>query len=427
MDQINQRLPSRYLLVIILFLLVELYLYSQKIIGSEPQIPCGIRDNLEILTSGINAYLRTHPVTADWVMILYSGFGDLAVLFLLAFAWINRSVESILPLFVFVFFRQILECLVSLPLPEGLIWHYPGFPSLFSNYSIYNDFYYSAYVGINILKTMYLWKFKIKWVNVAGILIIIYEAFADLILRSHYTADIFTSTVTAIAVFLYTRKLSLAIDRKISFSRFNLVLFSIICFFLYYFLQTFIIYYRTIPLCNIKDLVHQFVLPINDFLFYHVRAGDVVLIIMNAILDLLSLFILILIVWKRNARPMLITTFFIIIRQVMQLLVKLPTPIQSIWHYPGFISLFQSYKVTSDFYFSGHTGISLIAALEMSYFHKRWLTILGFSLFGFELVAVLVMHVHYTMDVFTAIMTVGCLKDLAFKIAPPINQFLGKR
>jgi hypothetical protein len=108
------------------------------------------------------------------------------------------------------------------------------------------------------------------------------------------------------------------------------------------------------------------------------------------------------------------------------MLIKLPLPPQLIWHYPGLPSLFQAYSISSDLFFSSHTGVSLIAAYELSYFKKRWLTILGFSAFVLEATSVIIMQIHYTMDVFTAIMTVTCLTDILFKISPPINRFLAK-
>jgi membrane-associated phospholipid phosphatase len=74
-----------------------------------------------------------------------------------------------------------------------------------------------------------------------------------------------------------------------------------------------------------------------------------------------------------------------------------------IWHYPGFPSLFVTYNVANDYFFSGHTGIAVFGAIELARFRRTWLTALAAIVVVFEIAAVLVLRAHYTMDVFTGI------------------------
>jgi membrane-associated phospholipid phosphatase len=92
----------------------------------------------------------------------------------------------------------------------------------------------------------------------------------------------------------------------------------------------------------------------------------------------------------------------------MQSLVTLPSPPNAIWHYPGFPSLLVTYGVANDYYFSGHTAIAVLAATEMARMDRRWLTGLGVLIVVFEVLAVLVLRAHYTMDVFTGLVTGLC-------------------
>jgi membrane-associated phospholipid phosphatase len=92
-------------------------------------------------------------------------------------------------------------------------------------------------------------------------------------------------------------------------------------------------------------------------------------------------------------------------RQVMQGLVALPAPPHAIWHARGFPSLFVTYSVAHDYFFSGHTAIAVLGAIEMARFGRRWLTALGVAVVVFEVLTVLVLRAHYTTDVFTGLVT----------------------
>ena len=93
------------------------------------------------------------------------------------------------------------------------------------------------------------------------------------------------------------------------------------------------------------------------------------------------------------------------LRQIMQALVALPAPSNAIWHYPGFPSLLVTYGVSNDYFFSGHTAIAVLGASEIARLRRGWLTGLGFLIVIFEIATVLVLRAHYTVDVFTGVVT----------------------
>jgi hypothetical protein len=335
-----------------------------------------------------------------------------------------------LPLLVFMLLRQGMQLLISFPIEPGLIWHYPGFPSLFSNYQISGDFYFSAYVGINILGALELGTiFRHRWITYANYAIAILIAFIDIVLRSHYTTDIYTSILTAIFAYLFTQQFVPPIDhflKKLDRISHFLLIFLICLGIAAIFTTQYFIAKKGIPTCGITDLVQNFFLSFNQYVTDHVRLSDAILIGMSFVLDCMFLFMFVDTIITRNIRPFLTYAIFFALRQSMQFLVSLPIPPDIIWHYPGFPSLLQNYQISNDLYFSGHAGISLIAALELSSFGKRWLTIVGFTLFALESILVIALQIHYTMDVFTAIITVFCITDLSCHLAHPINRWLAK-
>jgi membrane-associated phospholipid phosphatase len=110
-------------------------------------------------------------------------------------------------------------------------------------------------------------------------------------------------------------------------------------------------------------------------------------------------------VFGASARPFVALVIVLGLRQIMEATVALPAPPNAIWYYPGFPSLLVTYSVANDYFFSGHTAIAVLGATEMARLGRRWLTALGVVIVVFESLTVLVLRAHYTMDVFTGLVT----------------------
>jgi hypothetical protein len=162
---------------------------------------------------------------------------------------------------------------------------------------------------------------------------------------------------------------------------------------------------RGLPGAVIGDRLHHATAPMNLYLHAHPTAANALLIVSSAIIDLLGLFLLSRWIFGASARPFLGLVIVLGLRQITQALVALPAPPNAIWHYPGFPSLLVTYGVANDYFFSGHTAIAVLAATELARLGRRWLTGLGVLIVLFEMLAVLVLRAHYTMDVFTGIVT----------------------
>jgi len=61
--------------------------------------------------------------------------------------------------------------------------------------------------------------------------------------------------------------------------------------------------------------------------------------------------------------------------------------------------------VSNDYFFSAHTALTVLAATEVAKPGRKWLTVIGIVLVLFEMATVLVLRAHYTMDVFTGLVT----------------------
>ena len=162
---------------------------------------------------------------------------------------------------------------------------------------------------------------------------------------------------------------------------------------------------RGAPESGIGDRLHSLTAPANLYLHQHPSAANALLIVSSGIIDLLGIFLLSLWVFRGELRPFLGLVIVLGLRQVMQACVALPAPPDAIWHYPGFPSILVTYSVANDYFFSGHTAIATLGAMELARGGKRWLTVAAVGIVLFEAATVLVLRAHYTMDVFTGLVT----------------------
>lgn len=176
---------------------------------------------------------------------------------------------------------------------------------------------------------------------------------------------------------------------------------------------------------GIGDALQTLLAGLNSYFGQHATAANVLLIVSSALIDLLGLFLVAEWVFVGRSRAFLGLVLLLALRQVMQALCALPPPPNMIWRYPGFPSLFVTYNVGNDFFFSGHTAIAVFGAIELSRMRRRWLTALGFAVVIFEVATVLTLCAHYTMDVFTGAVTALWVSTLCDSVGPRLDRVLG--
>ena len=109
--------------------------------------------------------------------------------------------------------RQIVQAFCALPAPPNMIWHYPGFPSLLVTYSVAGDFFFSGHTAIAVFAATEVARLKKRWLTALSIVAVIFEIATVLVLRAHYTMDVFTGLTVALLVALVAEKLSAPIDQ----------------------------------------------------------------------------------------------------------------------------------------------------------------------------------------------------------------------
>ena len=115
--------------------------------------------------------------------------------------------------------------------------------------------------------------------------------------------------------------------------------------------------------------------------------------------DTVTLFVLALAVFGPSFQPFWGLLALFLLRQLCQAAVALPPPPGIIWRNPWFVSLFVTYDVGNDFFFSGHTALAVYGAMQLATLHIPLLTAAGIVVAALQIVAVIALRAHWTIDV----------------------------
>lgn len=180
------------------FVALTIWFWTQSLIGARALPAPGLGDGLLSATASLNQYLHLHPAAANALLIASSAIIDLLGIYLLG-AWLFRgSPRPFIALLLVLGARQVMQALVALPAPPNAIWHNPGFPSLLVTYGVANDFFFSGHTAIAILGATELIRLRRFWLTALALLIVVFEVAAVIVLRAHYTMDVFTGAIAAL-------------------------------------------------------------------------------------------------------------------------------------------------------------------------------------------------------------------------------------
>lgn len=206
--------------LVVMVVILGIWFWTQSLLGARtPPVTGAIGDALHNLTAGLNSYFAQNTAAANALLIVSSAFIDALGVFLLGCWLFGGSVRPFLGLVLLMLLRQFLQALCSLPVPAGMIWHYPGFPSLLVTYHVANDFFFSGHTAIAVFGATELSRFHRKWLTVTSILLVLFEVAAVLVLRAHYTMDVFTGFLAALWIARISERISPALDHSLAGTR----------------------------------------------------------------------------------------------------------------------------------------------------------------------------------------------------------------
>lgn len=175
---------------------------------------------------------------------------------------------------------------------------------------------------------------------------------------------------------------------------------------------------------GIGDVVHELTAGWHGFLLTHKKAADTALIISSLFIDIIGLSLVGAAIFGSTFAPFLAVLIVFALRQVCQGLCTLPPPPGMIWRDPGFPTLLVTYGVGNDLFFSGHTALAVMGALQAFALGPPWLAVAAALVALGEILVVLVLRAHYTMDVIAGAFAAVVAAELARWLAPAVDAWL---
>lgn len=197
---------------------IVLWFWSQSFLGKRtPQVAYEVplADGIHVLTARLHHRYATNVAAGNRLLILSSLVIDLLGAYLLCTAIFGESIRPYLGLVMVFSLRQICQVLCPLPAPTGMVWRYPGVPAVLVTYGTANDLFFSGHTSIAVYGAATLAGHWGPWGLAAGLLIAVFEATTVLILRAHYTMDVFTGIICALWVYSLSGMLAPWVDGKI--------------------------------------------------------------------------------------------------------------------------------------------------------------------------------------------------------------------
>jgi hypothetical protein len=203
---------------------LALWFFTQSLIGSRhldtTSATLGVllseNDGLFRLTQPINAALRSHPECANALLIASSGIIDVLGIWMIVASIFGQTVRPFAGLLLVFALRQLMQALCVLPTPDGMIWRDPGVPSLLVTYQVANDFFFSGHTAIAVFGATQLARLRRPGFVMLGVAIALFETATVIVLRAHYTMDVFTGAIVALWAANVADRVAPALDRATS-------------------------------------------------------------------------------------------------------------------------------------------------------------------------------------------------------------------
>jgi hypothetical protein len=181
---------------------------------------------------------------------------------------------------------------------------------------------------------------------------------------------------------------------------------------------------RSADMVGIGDRVHQLTARWHRYFLDNEKTANRALALSSFFIDVLGLSLIALSVFGSTFKPFIAVMIVFILRQLCQMCSTLPPPPGIIWRDPGVPTLLVTYGVSNDFFFSGHTALAVLGAIEICGVAPWWLGAIVVCVALGEALIVLVLRAHYTLDVVTGAFAAWFAADMAGRIAPWVDGWM---
>jgi membrane-associated phospholipid phosphatase len=181
---------------------------------------------------------------------------------------------------------------------------------------------------------------------------------------------------------------------------------------------------KSAPKDGLGDVIHDLTSRWHCYFATNPRAANAALITSSIFIDLIGLTLIGTAIFGPTFAPFLAILIVFGLRQICQSLCTLPPPPGILWRHPGFPALLVTYEVGNDFFFSGHTALAVLGAMEAAHFGPPWFAVIAAVIALGEMIVVLVLRAHYTLDVLAGALAAFLAADVAGRLSPAVDAWL---
>jgi hypothetical protein len=178
------------------------------------------------------------------------------------------------------------------------------------------------------------------------------------------------------------------------------------------------------PSEGIGDVIHALTARWHGYFAANDRAANALLIGSSIFVDIVGLLLIGGAILGSTFAPFLAMLIVFGLRQICQGLCTLSPPKGIIWRDPGFPALLVTYEVGNDLFFSGHTALVVLGVIEAWHIGPTWLLVAATLVAVGEVMVVLVLRAHYTLDVVAGAFAAFFAAEVAGRWAPTVDGWL---
>lgn len=164
--------------------------------NADPSTTIVMVDQSIIMTKSINQYLNRHRSLLNMITTVTSLILDTIILCIMWEAVVGEF-KYLLVLITSISIRQVSQLMVQIKSCPSLLWIDPGFPSLFVNYNIRTDYYFSGHTVCATVGYLFLSDCGFGYL---GMIILAIEVIFISVTHAHYYPDILTGFLTPFAL-----------------------------------------------------------------------------------------------------------------------------------------------------------------------------------------------------------------------------------
>jgi hypothetical protein len=199
--------------ILVVGVALALWFKSQRWLGNRKFSGEGIQDKIHEWTAPVHHHLVQNHNAANRLLVASSLGIDLLGIYLLGAGLFGSTITPIVGLLFLFTLRQLSQYLTALPPPPGMIWRDPGVPSLLVTYGVSNDLFFSGHTAIAVFGALQLFHTGDPLLMALGVFVAFFEMGAVLVLRAHWTMDVYAGVVTAVLADSFARQVGPLIDQ----------------------------------------------------------------------------------------------------------------------------------------------------------------------------------------------------------------------